>query len=121
MKQFQTTIPSIIDEEALIIFLGCGQIIKKNISITFNTYFINLTETAFSKELIFPLSIIYDNTSMEGMEDNYAKCSLNENAKPTINYFCEVQVKNENIKRIKFKPNFNFTSQSKVSLVGITP
>ena len=118
---FQTTIPSIIDEETLIIFLGCGQIIKKNLSITFSTYFINLTETAFSKELIFPLPIIYDNTSIEGINDNYPKCSLNENAKPTINYFCEVQVQNENIKRIKFKPNFNFTGQSKVSLVGITP
>ena len=41
--------------------------------------------------------------------------------KSSTDYFCEVQVSNTNIKQIILQPSFNFVSQGKILLVGISP
>ena len=91
-------------------------------SFTFTIHFIPLLNYLYSKVLKFPLSIIY-NTYIRRLEENsYAECILDENKnQSSTNYFCEVQVPNTNIKQIKLQPSFNFVSQDKVLLVGISP
>ena len=90
----------------------------KNSSFSFNIYF--APAPIFSKYLVFPVSVIYDNI-LEG-QDYYANCSLNEdNSQSMLNYFCEVQAETAKIKQIKLKPVFNFGSQNKVTLKSISP
>ena len=91
-------------------------------SFTFNTHFIPLTGSLYSKKLIFSASIIYNNNYFRQLEDSNFECTLSKNnAQSSTNYLCEVQIQNKDIKQIKLLTNFMFTSQDKVLLTGITP
>ena len=106
----------------LIVLLGFSNFVMAKKSFTFNTHFIPLTGSLYSKKLIFSGSIIYNNNYFRQLEDSNFACTLSKNnAQSSTNYLCEVQVQNKDIKQIKLLTNFMFTSQDKVLLTGITP
>ena len=106
----------------LIVLLGFSNFVMAKKSFTFNTHFIPLTGSLYSKKLIFSASIIYNNNYFRQLEDSNFECTLSKNnAQSSTNYLCEVQVQNKDIKQIKLLTNFMFTSQDKVLLTGITP
>ena len=106
----------------LIVLLGFSNFVMAKKSFTFNTHFIPLTGSLYSKKLIFSASIIYNNNYFRQLEDSNFECNLSKNnAQSSTNYLCEVQIQNKDIKQIKLLTNFMFTSQDKVLLTGITP
>ena len=106
----------------LIVLLGFSNFVMAKKSFTFNTHFIPLTGSLYSKKLIFSASIIYNNNYFRQLEDSNFECTLSKNnAQSSTNYLCEVQIQNKDIKQIKLLTNFMFTSQDKVLLTGITP
>ena len=118
-KTIKTTTPFTNENDKIsIILLGCSQFKMKNSFFSFNIHF--APTPIYSKFLGFPVSVIYDNYL--GEEDYYANCTLNEdNSQSMLNYFCKVQVETAKIKQIKLQPVFNFASQKKVTLKGISP
>ena len=93
----------------------------KSSSFTFYIHFINITNYLYSKTLQFSLGITYK-SHFRLLESSMAECTLDEDkSQKTTNYFCETQLQNTDIKEIKLQTDFNFTSQDKVLLVGITP
>ena len=106
----------------LIVLLGFSNFVMAKKSFTFNTHFIPLTGSLYSKKLIFSGRIIYNNNYFRQLEDSNFECTLSKNnAQSSTNYLCEVQIQNKDIKQIKLLTNFMFTSQDKVLLTGITP
>ena len=106
----------------LIVLLGFSNFVMAKKSFTFNTHFIPLTGSLYSKKLIFSASIIYNNNYFRQLEYSNFECTLSkDNAQSSTNYLCEVQIQNKDIKQIKLLTNFMFTSQDKVLLTGITP
>lgn len=110
------------DFETLIVFLGLSQFKMATSSFTFTIHFIPISHYLYSRVLKFPLSIIYNNYIRRNEENSYSECTLGEyKNQSSTDYFCVVQVPNTNIKQIKLQPSFNFVSQDKVLLVGISP
>jgi len=122
----ETNIPSApkeTSEKTSIVLLGYSHFQTSSTYFSFNIYFISVLNEIYSKNLRFPISIIYG-SRLRNLDDYEGVCSLqdtDQEAESKVQYSCVVQANTTNIKQIKIEPDFNFGSQSNVSLVGITP
>ena len=120
------TIPSVpkeTSEKTSIVLLGYSHFQTSSTYFSFNIYFISVLNEIYSKNLRFPISITYG-SRLRNLDDYEGVCSLqdtDQEAESKVQYSCRVQANTTNIKQIKIEPDFNFGSQSNVSLVGITP
>ena len=111
--------------QALVVFFGFSQFKKLTSLFSFMVHFMPIRYYLFSKYLVFPLYITY-NTYLRYLEESYANCTLdgtntNTDAQSTVNYYCEVKTETGYIKQIRLQPDFNFTRQNNVTIVGMTP
>ena len=72
-----------------------------------------------SQKLKFPINIQY-NSLLRHLETKDINCTLQESdSKIKLQYKCEAEADNSNIKQISIEPNFYFEGQD-VNLAGIT-
>ena len=119
------TIEETKNTQALVVFFGFSQFKKLTSLFSFMVHFMPIRYYLFSKYLVFPLYITY-NTYLRYLEESYANCTLdgtntNTDAQSIVNYYCEVKTETGYIKQIRLQPDFNFTRQNNVTIVGMTP
>ena len=107
--------------ETSVVLLGFSHFnTSKNTSFSFNIYFVPILNFIFSLKLRFPLLISYSSL-LRSLDEVDGDCSLGTTSSSKVQYSCEVEANTNKIKNIEIKPNFNFSNQGNVSLVGITP
>ena len=112
--------PRETSEQTSIVLLGYSHFQTNPTNFSFYIHFASVLNNIYSKNLRFPISIIY-NSRLRILDDYEGVCALQETVQSKVQYSCEVQANTSNIKQIQIEPDFNFGSQNNVSLVGITP
>ena len=109
------------DETTQVVVLGYDNLKISKGLISFTADIVQIQNKLYSKEVRFPITIIY-NSDMIAYKQTEAVCTLKEsNSKSKIQYLCEAHEETTNIKQIKVEHNFNFSSQNNVEVIGITP
>ena len=109
------------EEKTSLIFLGITDVETLNTLISFNTYFVPTKGKIHSKEMTFPVILIYNETSRI-LKDVEANCTLQSSeSELKVKYLCEIEESTANLTGIEIKPDFNFISQDNVEIVGISP
>ena len=117
----EATIPMPNNGTTQVVFLGYNNFQISEDLITFSTYFVPIQNELYSKELRFPMNITYDKNT-NSYKETEAICTMKEsNDNSKAQYSCEVHVDTSNIKEVKIDPEFNFTSQDNVEIIGVTP
>ena len=92
---------------------------QNNTSFSFFIYFVSIINSIISKKLKFPINIQY-NTALRHLEIKDINCILQDSdSKIKLQYKCETETDNSNIKQISIEPKFDFDGQN-VNLIGIT-
>ena len=103
-----------------VVLLGFSDYEQSSTFFSFFIYFVALENAITSNRLTFPINVQY-NTALRNLETKNSVCTLqNSNLNGKLQYKCEVQSDNSNIKQIIIEPNFNFEGQN-VNLAGTTP
>jgi len=117
----EITIPMPNNGTTELVFLGYNDFHISKDLITFSTYFVPIQNKLYSKEVRFPMVITYDKNTNSYIETE-AICTMKEsNDSSKVQYLCEVHEDTTNIKEVKIEPEFNFTSQNNVEIIGVTP
>ena len=121
ITNIETTIPKIINRGATLILMGFHSFKIVSSIMSFYVYFTPIINYVYSTLMKFGLIINY-NTRIRLLEEEEIECQLKEiNNKGITSYYCEKEIKNSNIKQVKVIPNFNFTYQDNVTVIGSTP
>ena len=116
-----TAIPTLNNEETLVIFIGLNLFTMHKSFFFFNIYFIPTKNIIYSNTLIFPIIITYY-TNIRSLKELQGNCTLQEtNMDSKYKYLCKVEGDTSNIKQIRILPDFKFISQENITLIGITP
>ena len=121
IPQIQTTIPKFINIGATLILMGFNSFNIISSIMSFYIYFVPIINNVYSSLIKVPLIINY-NTRIRILEEEEIECQLKEtNNKGITSYYCEKELKNLNVTQVKIIPNFNFTYQDNVTIIGFTP
>ena len=105
--------------QSSVVLLGYSHFEQKDKSFSFLIYFVSILNSVISKKLKFPINIQY-NSLLRHLEIKDINCTLQESySKIKLQYKCEAEADNSNIKQISIEPNFYFEGQD-VNLAGIT-
>ena len=105
--------------QASVVLLGYSHFKQNNTSFSFFIYFVSIINSIISKKLKFPINIQY-NTALRHLEIKDINCILQDSdSKIKLQYKCETETDNSNIKQISIEPKFDFDGQN-VNLIGIT-
>ena len=105
--------------QASVVLLGYSHFKQNNTSFSFFIYFVSIINSIISKKLKFPINIQY-NTALRHLEIKDINCILQDSdSKIKLQYKCETETDNSNIKQISIEPKFDFDGQN-INLIGIT-
>ena len=119
--QTQIASPEIRSEETILILLGFNSFKLSFSTISFNILFTKILNDIYSN-LMKVIVIINYNERIRILEEKEIDCYLKKKQNTNIaSYFCEIDIKNSNIKQVKINPKFNFINQTNISIIGSTP
>ena len=105
--------------QSSVVLLGYSHFKQNNTSFSFFIYFVSIINSIISKKLKFPINIQYI-TSLRHLAIKDINCILQDSdSKIKLQYKCETETDNSNIKQISIEPKFDFDGQN-VNLIGIT-
>ena len=95
------TIPEVINEQTSLILLGFNHFKLSSSKISLNILFTPILNKIYSNLMKVPLIINY-NDRLRILEEKEIECYLKEKNKTNIvSFFCETEIKNSNIKKLK--------------------
>ena len=109
------------ESNTLISFLGISHFRANESLFSFNIYLAPIQNIIYSNLLKFPV-IIYYNANIRLLKEVEANCNKKNGLYDSkYQYFCEVHEETKNIRQIRMEPEFDFVTQSNITLIGITP